>query len=205
MQTWFTADTHFSHRNIIKYCGRTVFMTEDDKKIYDDLAIDKADRFKLSDESLKNHDLGLIRRWNERVKKEDVVYHLGDLSFKSANDRGNGENVKPDYWLSQLNGNIILIQGNHDERNGVKTKIQNLVIKIGGKRINLVHSPTHADYNCEINLVGHVHNSWLCKRYRQDFKFTDCINVGVDVWNFKPVNWDEIMKKYRQYIRSNYE
>jgi len=29
-----------------------------------------------------------------------------------------------------------------------------------------------------------------------DINFTDCINIGVDVWGFKPVTFDEIMSRY---------
>jgi len=56
----------------------------------------------------------IIRRWNERVKPEDTVFFLGDFCFKSGSDRGEGEPVKAQEYIKQLNGNIIFIKGNHD-------------------------------------------------------------------------------------------
>ena len=73
---------------------------------------------------------------------------------------------------------------------------------MGSKRINLVHDPEFAAINCEINLVGHVHEKWQIKRIRQGYSFTDCINVSVDVWNFYPVTIEEIMKRYSRWLKT---
>ena len=59
MRTFFTADTHFGHANIIRYTARP---------------------FKDVDEM----DRVLIENWNSVVSKEDIVYHLGDFSFGPA-------------------------------------------------------------------------------------------------------------------------
>ena len=56
MRYWFTADTHFFHRNIIKY-SRRPFATPRD---------------------MNRH---IVDTWNAQVGKEDRVYHLGDVSF----------------------------------------------------------------------------------------------------------------------------
>jgi calcineurin-like phosphoesterase family protein len=61
-QYWFTADTHFSHENIIKYCNRP---------------------FK----SIGEHDYFLIQNWNSRIKPEDIVFHLGDFCFKQVKQK----------------------------------------------------------------------------------------------------------------------
>lgn len=58
MKTWFTADTHFGHQNIIKFCARP---------------------FETVDEMNE----GLILRWNETVSPEDEVWHLGDFAFRN--------------------------------------------------------------------------------------------------------------------------
>ena len=47
----------------------------------------------------------LIDHWNSNVSPDDVVFDLGDFSF------GNKEQTL--YTLSQLNGNIVHIYGNH--------------------------------------------------------------------------------------------
>ena len=53
MKHFITADKHFGHANIIKYCQRPFKDVE---------VIDKA----------------LIRSWNERVKPEDTVFKKND-------------------------------------------------------------------------------------------------------------------------------
>lgn len=52
---WFTADTHFTHTNVIKYCSRP---------------------FATSDEM----DAAMIQAWNAVVAKNDLVFHLGDFA-----------------------------------------------------------------------------------------------------------------------------
>jgi len=49
----------------------------------------------------------LINNWNSVVGKNDLVYHLGDLAFASAN--------KIREIVERLNGNIHLIPGNHEK------------------------------------------------------------------------------------------
>jgi calcineurin-like phosphoesterase family protein len=53
---WYTADTHFNHHNIIKYCKRPFQLS-----------------YEMND--------AIIERWNEVVDKKDTVYHLGDVIF----------------------------------------------------------------------------------------------------------------------------
>ena len=52
-------------------------------------------------------DAELVRRWNAKVDKGDLVYVLGDLIWKSRN--GDAHNL-----IKSLNGQIILLKGNHD-------------------------------------------------------------------------------------------
>ncbi len=49
----------------------------------------------------------LIRNFNAVVRPEDTVYHLGDFGFSHVD--------KLKYILSRLNGNKVLIYGNHDK------------------------------------------------------------------------------------------
>lgn len=48
----------------------------------------------------------MLKRWNDKVRPNDEVIILGDLSWGSA-EQTNG-------LLKQLNGRLFLIQGNHD-------------------------------------------------------------------------------------------
>lgn len=55
---WFTADHHFSHTNIIRYCNRPF-------------------------ESAEEMDVALVNLWNETVGRDDIVYHLGDFTLQA--------------------------------------------------------------------------------------------------------------------------
>jgi len=201
MRYFFTSDTHFGHGDIIEYANRP---------------------FKTPDEM----NLTLIRNWNQRVKKEDTVFFLGDFCFKS----GLGCE-KAEFWKSQLNGNIIFVRGNHDNNNSLKTNIDCIHITHGGKRINLCHKPEHANPEFEINFVGHVHNKWEIRSFAEHYKIIHnlvnnvlvsdsqdwesflsrnlnyyrsnsiLINVGVDVNKFMPVTFEELMGKYYKSLK----
>lgn len=58
---YFTADTHFNHENIIKYCKRPFDSVEDMNRT-------------------------IINNWNSIVYSTDIVYHLGDFGFGNVKD-----------------------------------------------------------------------------------------------------------------------
>lgn len=132
---YFIADTHFGHFNIIKYCNRPFENAEEMDKV-------------------------LIEKWNNKVKKEDTVYHLGDFSF----------NKNPRDYLRQLNGKITLIKGNHDKRKTLKAFDEVFVlttIDVDNKPVILCHYPIYEwerKQRGSIHLYGHVHDkpkTWL--------------------------------------------
>lgn len=133
----------------------------------------------------------LIARWNERVKVEDTVYIIGDSYFHIGEKKG------LQYYLDQLNGNKVVLSGNHDERNKAKTIIHSCVIELGGFNMYLTHRPEDADLNYCVNLVGHVHKKWKV----MDVEGSTLVNVGVDVWNYQPVSFNEIMALVYEYKR----
>lgn len=139
----------------------------------------------------------LIRRHNSRVKSDDVVIHLGDFCFRNTagGKEGEGNLNKADYYLNKLNGKIIVIQGNHDNNNSMKTIIKSMVLEIGGHEIFAVHNPEDYNSQFKINFVGHIHELW---KFQQKGA-TTLINVGVDVNNFYPVSINEILEEYQRW------
>lgn len=82
---FFASDTHFSHKNIIKFLNR--------------------DGSKLRPwNTIEEHDEALVNNWNRVVGPYDHVYHLGDVAM----DKKGLQVVK------RLNGKLRLIPGNHD-------------------------------------------------------------------------------------------
>lgn len=119
----------------------------------------------------------LVSAWNKVVTNEDTVYCLGDLFFKA--NRG-----LITYVMSKLNGNIVLIKGNHDGEllkwiNRTNFDIQKhdyLEIKLDGKLAVLSHYPFltwNQKEKGSIQLHGHCHEKIVSEHPHQ-------INVGVD-------------------------
>ncbi len=160
---YFTSDTHFGHNKIIEYCKRP---------------------FKDSEEMNET----IIKNWNEIVKLEDTVFHLGDFAYKG----------KVKEFKERLNGHIIHIKGNHDQSSKQYSIIRELIIRHGGFKWKLIHDPADA-YTYNHVLCGHVHEHWKI-RERNGSLF---INVGVDVWDFKPITMKQILKSITIYNKEN--
>jgi calcineurin-like phosphoesterase family protein len=141
----------------------------------------------------------LIHNFNERIKDEDTVIHVGDFCFRNSpgGKDGEGLTLHAKNYINQLKGNWVFVRGNHDRNNSVQTKIERLVLKIGGMYINVCHKPDDAivedvQYYYPLNLVGHIHNNWTTKEMTKNGKYSLLLNVGVDVHKFRPINFDEI-------------
>ena len=147
----------------------------------------------------------LIRKWNARVGEDDLVFHNGDFCFRNSKGgkKGEGVETKAIDWERKLNGKIIHILGNHDRNNSVRSVINKVVIKYGPHYVNIVHNPEDYDINYKINFVGHVHQKWKFKRIFNpiDDRYIDLINIGVDVWDFCPVTFEEIYRDYKHWTR----
>lgn len=137
----------------------------------------------------------LVRRWNAVVKTGDVVYHLGDFSFMGAQ--------RTREIVGQLNGIVILVRGNHDQRpeRFFQSVQSNGWEIIGNEAVKLSHYPYRGtpmkederDFsdrqisnNGEWLLHGHVHREWKVR--------DRMINVGVDVWDYTPVSSEQILQ-----------
>lgn len=157
-------------------------------------------------------DEALINNHNELVGVDDTTIHLGDFSLSSTVT----QNVLP-----KLNGKHILISGNHDKSHpchkkrktiqeyldfGFQEVVTEKVMEIDGlgliklnhlpyqdpKYENIRYNKFKPRPNKEKYLFhGHVHNSW-----KQN---GNMLNLGVDVWNYKPVSLETIIN----YLNSN--
>jgi len=176
--TFFTADTHFYHDNIIRHCGRP---------------------WKTTDE----HNEALISNWNNAVNKGDTVYLLGDFAMIPAQDNGMPRMKLYRKLRMKLNGRIILIKGNHDQMSQEIYKecfseVHDLrEISVDGQKLTLCHFPMRS-WNASVHgrghLFGHVHG-----RLENVDTGVSC-DVGVDVpeWNYTPVAWDVLKIKLQK-------
>ena len=164
MNTFFTADNHFGHTNILRFTNRPF-------------------------SSVEEMDEELIKRWNERIKVNDLVYHLGDFSLLS--------HKYVNKYFDRLNGKINLVPGGHDKRwirhannfENVTILPALVTIKHNSFPIVLCHYPMltwDRSHYGSIHFHGHSHGAIPNEGNRMD--------VGVDTNDFYPYKLDEIME-----------
>jgi len=164
MKTFLISDTHFGHANIL------TFKNENGSPV------------RLF-ASLEDMNETMIDNWNKTVGKEDKVYHLGDVLFTKR---------WLDLILPRLNGNKVLIKGNHDTLK--LSQYQQYFKDVRAywilDKFVLSHIPIHPESlsRWKANIHGHLHgNSLKDSRYK---------NVSVEVINYTPVDFEEIRSSY---------
>jgi calcineurin-like phosphoesterase family protein len=129
---FLVSDTHFGHAGVCR------FTRDDGSKLrpWDDPA---------------EMDEAMIRAWNEKVRSTDKVYHLGDVVI----------NRKALATLGRLNGDKVLIRGNHDifrdtEYNQYFRELRAYHVMNG---MILSHIPIHEASlgRFGVNIHGHLH------------------------------------------------
>lgn len=130
----------------------------------------------------------LIANWNRRVSPQDTVYHLGDFTLGRDHDK----------YLNQLNGNKILIIGNHDRKQALKVATgwsaiyPLLELKKDKRPIVLCHYAMRVwnrSHYGSLHLYGHSHGKLA--------PTTQSCDVGVDCWNFYPILLEEAIERMR--------
>ena len=123
-------------------------------------------------------DKEIIRRWNNKVGKEDIVIHLGDFALGSEKE---AKELK-----DSLNGTIFLLKGNHDHK--MLRKAGFIIIKGTFEIGNIIfsHNPLKKEDIPKgfINVHGHIHE----KESLHGF------NVSVEKMNYEPIELEELMK-----------
>jgi calcineurin-like phosphoesterase family protein len=133
----------------------------------------------------------LIARWNECVSGDDAVWHLGDFAYRM-------DAAAMTAVLERLNGTKHLVAGNNDPAETVRlpgwASVQAYAeIELDGAFLVLCHYPFRTWNRMAkgaLNLHGHSHGR-LKPVTRQ-------IDVGVDVWDFRPVTLAHIGGRRRR-------
>lgn len=128
--------------------------------------------------------------WNKTIKPGDLTYILGDVCWGS------------DYsLLKELNGQKIVIKGNHDnEKTLIKARKEGVIqqfydvkgVRIDGQYIwmsHYAHRTWPLKHYGAWHIYGHSHGT-----IPDEGKSTD---VGVDCWNFYPVSFKELQQRFK--------
>lgn len=186
---WFTSDTHYHHKNIVR--GTTEW------KEFEEGSSHQSTR---NFDTLEEHDDALVANFNSLMKPDDILYHLGDWSF------GGHEQIK--IFRNRLKvKNIHLIKGNHDQHIfkkdspyiGCFNSVQDVLefsLKIDSSRSgkygkqkfflsHYSHQVWNQSHHGVIHLFGHSHGSLKGIGRSMD--------VGVDTNNLYPYSLDEVL------------
>lgn len=132
---WFTSDTHFGHKNIIRFCGRPF-------------------------RDVNGMDEELIRRWNKTVPKNGIVFHLG--GFCNGNSREwNKIMSRLNGKVYHYSGNYDIRYIHQNSAHSFELATQQMCINVGGQSIILNHNPFlcyGGVYSDVWQLFGHVHS-----------------------------------------------
>lgn len=152
MTDWVTADTHFGHRNIIRYCARPFEHTFDMNE-------------------------GLIARWNACVRPEDTVYHLGDFALRCGATRARDILSRLNGKIILIEGNhdwsLCRKPAIRDRFESVSSGLR--YVK-DGLEVWMSHFPCES-WRPRVHFHGHSHGKSSLRPYRIDVG-VDCWNYA---------------------------
>lgn len=182
---FLVSDTHFGHAGVCR------FTREDGSKLrpWDDPS---------------EMDEEMVRRWNDTVRPNDKVYHLGDVII----------NRRCFPTLARLNGDKVLIRGNHDifrdtEYNQYFRELRAYHVM---NNYILSHIPIHPDSKGRFdgNIHGHLHANLVMKARGVDVRTGEILysnepdpwytNVCVEHTNYTPILFEHLLKKIKERI-----
>jgi calcineurin-like phosphoesterase family protein len=165
--TFLVSDTHFGH------AGVTKFLHEDGTKL-------------RPWDTPEEMDEAMVKAWNERVRPKDKVYHLGDVVI----------NRQALPVLSRLNGDKVLIRGNHDifkdeDYYPYFRSLRGYHVMNG---MILSHIPIHEASlgRFGVNIHGHLHAGRVMKDGAVDVRY-HC--VCVEQTDFAPILLEDVIKR----------
>lgn len=113
--------------------------------------------------TVEEHDRALVERWNATVRKDDTVWHLGDVCLGGRDKLA---------IMASLNGIKKLVLGNHDSYPHAcyAEHFRKILGAAEWDNCILTHIPVHPyqlDMRYRLNIHGHMHSSKLeDSRYR---------------------------------------
>lgn len=167
MAVFFSSDIHFGHDNLRKFYPKT----------------------RGSFPSVEALDAHIIKEWNARIAPGDDVFILGDL--------GHGNPGHLDRCLAQLNGDKVLVVGNHDKKTWRNVKHHFVEVHqsyyeewIGDKFVTMCHYPIW-EWNSISRGAYHLHGHLHGKPHGIPGRILD---VGIDNNNLLPFSFDDVVR-----------
>jgi calcineurin-like phosphoesterase family protein len=181
---WLTSDSHFGHAGVCRFV-RNDGVTK--LRPWDDPA--EMDEF-------------MIAAWNKRVRPNDKIYHLGDVVI----------NRKSLATLARLNGDKVLIRGNHDifRDDEYRQYFRELRAYHVMNGMILSHIPIHPESlgRFGVNLHGHLHANRVKKARGVDARtgeilYSDEIDprywcACVEQTDFAPILFEDAIKRIEE-------
>ena len=178
---FLVSDTHFGHMGVCRFTRN-----------------DGVTKLRPYD-SPEEMDEAMVRAWNERVKPTDKVYHLGDVVI-------NRKSLKT---LARLNGDKVLIRGNHDIFRDDEYRVYFRELRAYHVMNGLIlsHIPVHeaslGRFGC--NIHGHLHANRVMKARGVDARtgeilYSDEIDprywcACVEATDFAPILFEDVIKR----------
>lgn len=178
----FTSDFHIGHENILKFDNRPF-------------------------QDLNEMHYTLIQNWNSQVKSEDIVFYLGDFTFKNE-ELGLR-------FREKLNGKIHFIMGNHDRfriinklnfekiwgcdsgLGGVTIDVKDKDANRGYQTIILCHYPIlswNKSHHGSWHVHGHCHQSLSTNKEMDWFYKRKVIDAGINGSEYTPISYKQLKK-----------
>lgn len=166
---FFTSDTHFGHKNIIKYSNRPFASVEE-----------------MNEE--------IIKRWNERIGPDDEVYHLGDVAFTTSEKKTRDILNRLNGKIYLIKGNHEKLAVACSDRFEWVKDYHELIVEDSsferGEQLVVLFHYAIREWNAKhwgaYQLYGHSHGSL------PDDPNARAFDVGVDCHNFYPLSWEEV-------------
>jgi calcineurin-like phosphoesterase family protein len=180
---FFTSDTHWGHAGICQFTN------------YDGSPVRPWDDVEEMNEEM-------IKRWNETVGPKDKIYHLGDVVINRR--------FLP--ILDRLNGDKVLIKGNHDIfplKDYVKYFRDIRAYHVMNGMI-LSHIPVHKESIARFgtNIHGHTHGNRVMKivgaytdgtliRSKDEID-PDYFCVCVEQTDYRPISFEDVLQRIEE-------
>jgi calcineurin-like phosphoesterase family protein len=168
---FLVSDTHFGHAGVCHF-------TRND-------GVTKLRPWDNADEM----DEEMVKRWNETVRPNDKVYHLGDVVI----------NRKALGIMRRLNGDKVLIRGNHDifRDEEYREHFRELRAYHVMNGMILSHIPIHSESlgRFGTNIHGHTHSNRVMNGKVIDVRY-HC--VCVEQTDFRPILFEDVIKRIKE-------